>query len=71
MFASEEIESLLKAELDEAESQLRNAKPHEKDQARLRFREALHTGANTYDFIARVAQHNVSHGQNAQSVINH
>jgi phage gp36-like protein len=42
MFASEEIESLLKAELDEAERQLRNAKPQDKDQARRRFKEALH-----------------------------
>jgi len=42
MFASEEIESLLKAELDEAERQLRIAKPQDKDQARRRFKEALH-----------------------------
>jgi phage gp36-like protein len=42
MFVSEEIEFLLKAELDEAEHQLRNAKPQDKDQARHRFKEALH-----------------------------
>ena len=42
MFGSEEIESLLKAELDEAERQLRIAKPQDKDQARRRFKEALH-----------------------------
>jgi hypothetical protein len=41
----EEIEALLKAELDEAERHLRNAKPQDKDEARRRFKEALHNFA--------------------------
>ena len=36
------LELCLKAELDEAERQLRDATPQEKEQARLRFKQALH-----------------------------
>ena len=39
----EEIELRLKADLDEAERQLRQSNPQELPEARRRFREALHT----------------------------
>ena len=38
----EQLELRLKAHLDEAERQLRNANPQELDEARRRFRQALH-----------------------------
>jgi len=37
----EQLESQLRAELHEAEQQLRNATPQQKDEARKRFKEAL------------------------------
>jgi hypothetical protein len=38
----EQLELRLKAELDEAERQLRDASPQEKDEARRHFKQALH-----------------------------
>ena len=38
----EEIELCLKADLEDAETRLRNATPQEKEKARTHFREALH-----------------------------